>query len=38
MTRSPELLVLSRGDIVWINCDPSVGVEPANADVRAGLQ
>lgn len=28
MTRSPEPLVLSRGDVVWINCDPSVGVEP----------
>lgn len=24
-----EPLELRRGDIVWINCDPSIGVEPA---------
>ncbi len=28
MTRRTEILDLRRGDIVWINCDPSVGVEP----------
>jgi mRNA interferase MazF len=26
MTRSPD--DVRRGDIVWINCDPSIGVEP----------
>jgi len=28
MTRRTEILDLRRGDIVWINCDPSIGVEP----------
>jgi len=28
MTRESEILDLRRGDVVWINCDPSVGVEP----------
>ena len=26
--RSPPSNVVRRGDIVWVNCDPSVGVEP----------
>jgi len=28
MTRRPEALEFRRGDILWIQCDPSVGVEP----------
>jgi mRNA interferase MazF len=28
MTKSDQRLTLARGDIVWLNCDPSVGVEP----------
>jgi mRNA interferase MazF len=28
MTRSREAIEFSRGDILWIQCDPSVGVEP----------
>ena len=28
MTRSRPGEVVRRGDIVWVNCDPSVGVEP----------
>ncbi len=28
MTTRSEGLELRRGDIVWVNCDPSVGVEP----------
>jgi mRNA interferase MazF len=24
----PDLLEIRRGDVVWIRCDPSVGVEP----------
>lgn len=28
MTRETPSDVVRRGDIVWINCDPSVGVEP----------
>ncbi len=28
MSRSPPDFDIRRGDVVWINCDPSVGVEP----------
>lgn len=28
MRRSPEAFDVRRGDVVWVNCDPSVGVEP----------
>src|SRR5450755_1632615 len=31
MTRSSPSEVVRRGDIVWVNCDPSVGVEPRKA-------
>ena len=28
MTKEPEAIEIQRGDILWIQCDPSVGVEP----------
>src|SRR5258706_3051951 len=28
MTKSREALEIHRGDILWIQCDPSIGVEP----------
>ncbi len=28
MTKMPEAIEIHRGDILWIQCDPSVGVEP----------
>ena len=28
MTRSAPAEGIRRGDVVWVNCDPSVGVEP----------
>ena len=28
MTKEPEAIEIHRGDILWIQCDPSVGVEP----------
>lgn len=28
MTKRTEPVAYSRGDVLWINCDPSVGVEP----------
>lgn len=28
MRRSSEPFDVRRGDVVWVNCDPSVGVEP----------
>lgn len=28
LARTEETLRIRRGDILWINCDPSVGVEP----------
>jgi mRNA-degrading endonuclease toxin of MazEF toxin-antitoxin module len=28
MTKEPEAIAIQRGDILWIQCDPSVGVEP----------
>lgn len=28
MAKTTELVEIHRGDVVWINCDPSVGVEP----------
>lgn len=28
MTKKPEAPEIHRGDILWIQCDPSIGVEP----------
>lgn len=28
MTKEPETIEIRRGDILWIQCDPSFGVEP----------
>jgi mRNA interferase MazF len=28
MTKDREVIEIRRGDILWIQCDPSVGVEP----------
>jgi len=28
MTKEREEIEIRRGDILWIQCDPSVGVEP----------
>ncbi len=28
MTKTPEPIEIRRGDILWMNCDPSVRVEP----------
>ena len=28
MTKEPETIEIRKGDILWIQCDPSFGVEP----------